>query len=226
MAAQFNARLSTDLAIENISGHRVGGRHQRPPLPQSSSASRRTAGEAYLHKRGIDIAAVPDHGGLRWHPRTPWGRGKTTGCIISRFTDIVTGEPRGIHRRPIDGQKPLTLGTMRGCVVRLWPDEQVTIGLVLAEGIETALAASQVIHRGTLLQPIWAAGHAGNMADFPVLAGIEALTLIVDSDASGTGQDSAWKCAQRWRAAGREVVRLIPRRLGDDFNDIIVQKSA
>jgi hypothetical protein len=48
LAAQFNARLPTDLAFENISGHRVTGRHQRPPRPQSSSASRRTAGAAEL----------------------------------------------------------------------------------------------------------------------------------------------------------------------------------
>jgi hypothetical protein len=46
MAAQFNARLSADLAFENITGRRVAGRHQRPPRPQSSSASRRTAGAA------------------------------------------------------------------------------------------------------------------------------------------------------------------------------------
>jgi len=80
-----------------------------------------TAGEAYLNKRGIDLSSVPDHGGLRWHPRCPW-EGETTGCIISRFTDAITGEPRGIHRRPINGQKPKTLGPMRGCVIRLWPD--------------------------------------------------------------------------------------------------------
>jgi hypothetical protein len=44
MAAHFDARLSPDLAVENVSGRRVAGRHQRPLRPQSSSASRLTAG--------------------------------------------------------------------------------------------------------------------------------------------------------------------------------------
>jgi hypothetical protein len=197
-----------------------------------SSSITATAGEAYLAKRGIELAAVPNYGGLRWHPRCPWGSG-TTGCIISRFTDTLTGERRGIHRRPIDGQKPRTLGPMGGCVIRLWSDELVTTGLVLGEGIETVLAAAtRIPHRGALLQPAWAAGSAGNLEDFGcifdqdgnavvALAGIEVLTVLVDNDPSGAGQESAWKCAQRWRAAGREAIRLIPDRLGDDFNDVV-----
>jgi hypothetical protein len=166
--------------------------------------------------------AVPDYGGLRWHPRCPWGARETLPCIVSRFTDAVTGEPRGIHRRPVDGQMARTLGSMRGCVIRLWPDGAVTTGLIIGEGIETVLAAAtRISHRGTLLQPAWACGCAGNMADFPVLAGIESLTLLVDNDAKNAGQDAAASCARRWLAAGREVIRLTPRTIGADFNDIV-----
>ena len=44
---------------------------------------------------------------------------------------------------------------------------------MLGEGVETTLAAAtRIEHRGTLLQPAWAAGSAGNMAKFPVLTGI------------------------------------------------------
>jgi hypothetical protein len=184
-----------------------------------------TAGEAYLRKRGLELAAVPDHGGLRWHPRCPW-KGGTTGCVVARYTDATTGEPRGIWRRPVDGQKPKTLGPMRGCVIRLWPDNSVMTGLVLGEGVESSLAASQIAHRGTLLQPAWAAGSAGNMADFPVLGGVEALTLLVDNDAKGTGQSAAADCARRWLTAGREVIRLTPKTIGFDFNDIIIGRAA
>jgi putative DNA primase/helicase len=179
-----------------------------------------TPGASYFHGRGIDIARLPDCGGLRWHTRCPWESG-TTGCVVARYTDAITGKPCGIWRRPIDGQKPRTLGPMAGCVIRLWPDIEVTTGLVLAEGIETAAAASQIVHRSTLLQPTWAAGCAGNMANFPALPGVEALTLIVDNDHSGTGQDAAAACAHRWLEAGREVIRLTPRRVGADFNDIL-----
>jgi hypothetical protein len=54
--AQFNARLSTDLTIENFSGHRVGGKHQRLPAPQCSSAFRHIAGLRLLTRNGHDWA--------------------------------------------------------------------------------------------------------------------------------------------------------------------------
>ena len=116
---------------------------------------------------------------------------------------------------------------MKGCAIRLWPDDVVTTGLVIGEGIESTLAAAtHIIHRETLLQPAWTAGSAGNLASFPVLPGIEALTILVDNDATGVGQAAAMECARRWSAAGREVARLIPRELNTDFNDIIIRRSA
>ena len=131
-----------------------------------------TAGEAYLtrqppHGRGIKLEDVPNFGGLRWHPNCPWENG-TAPCVLARFTDAITGAPRGIWRRPINGAKPKTLGPMGGCVIRLWPDEDVNGELVLGEGVETTLAAAtRVIHRNTLLRPAWAAGSAGNLENFP-----------------------------------------------------------
>jgi hypothetical protein len=186
-----------------------------------------TPGALYFYKRNIDITLAPDFGGLRWHKQCPW-LGGPIGCVLARFTDAITGEVRGIWRRPIKkGEKPRTLGPMGGCVIRLWPDEAVTTGLVIGEGIETTLAAAlHVEHRGTLLQPAWATGCAANMADFPVLAGIEALTILVDNDKSSTGQDAAAACARRWLAAGREVIRLTPKTIGTDFNDIIKGSAA
>jgi phage/plasmid primase-like uncharacterized protein len=182
-----------------------------------------TAGADYLIRRGIPLDQVPDAGGLRFHPRCPMGEGgRTAPCIVARFTDAITGHARGLWRRPVSGEKPRTLGPMRDCLIRLWPDDEVTDGLVLGEGVETTLAAAtRIVHRGTMLRPAWAAGCANNMRTFPVLAGIEALTLLVDNDASGTGQLAAAECAQRWLEAGREVIRLTPRDLGDDFNDLV-----
>jgi putative DNA primase/helicase len=114
----------------------------------------------------------------------------------------------------------MSLGPTAGCVLRLWPDELVTLGLVIGEGLETVLAAAtRIEHRGTLLQPAWAVGDAGHLAKFPVLAGIEALTILVDHDEAG--QRAARECRERWLAAGREVTALIPNGLGQDFNDIV-----
>jgi phage/plasmid primase-like uncharacterized protein len=186
---------------------------------------------AYFANRKIDITAVPGQGGLRFHSRCPWGNG-TTAAIIGRFTGAVSNAPRGIWRRPISGEKPKTLGPIKGCVIRLWPDTAVERGLVLGEGPETVLAAATWIsHRGTLLVPAWAAGGSSNIKKFPVLSGIEALTLLVDNDRPDkhdrrAGQDAAAECATRWSAAAREVIRLTPKALGADFNDVVLRHGA
>src|SRR5690606_23881078 len=105
-------------------------------------------------------------------------------------------------------------GRKAGGVVRLWPDEAVTTGLAIAEGIESALAA------GRVFAPAWATMDAGNLQRLPVLPGIEALTIFADRAESGTGQKAAAACAERWRDAGREVRVLAPVLTGRDMADI------
>jgi phage/plasmid primase-like uncharacterized protein len=182
---------------------------------------------AYFARRSIDINQVPKHGGLRFHPRCPW-RGGTEPCIIGRFTTALGDEPRGILRRPITGEKAITLGPMSGCVIRLWPDEVVEQHLVLGEGVETVLSmALHRTHRGKLLRPAWAVCVANNLKKFPILSGIEILTVLVDNDLPDqrgrrAGQEAAAKCAARWSEAGREVIRLTPNVAGTDFNDLVM----
>jgi len=147
--------------------------------------------------------------------------------LVALWTDTISGEARAIHRRPItpDGENLehwRAWGPTTGCVIRLWPDDEVSQNLVLGEGIETVLAAAtRIVHRGTLLQPAWAAGDAGHIGAFPALSGVEALTLLVDADENGIGQRGAAECARRWTSAGRQVIRLTPCLIGADFNDLI-----
>src|SRR5215831_11694259 len=165
-----------------------------------------TSGEAYLMGRGIALNEAPDHAGLRFHPACPYGPRRIVPCVVARYTDIVTSTERGIHRRAI---------------VRLWPDEDLTQGLVIGEGIETVLAAAtRIEHRRALLRPAWACGSAGTLENFPVLPGVEGLTILADHDASGRGQEAAARCAERWADQGIEVTIITPRNLGD-MNDIV-----
>jgi len=175
---------------------------------------------AYFAERRIDINAVPDQGSLRFHAQCPFD-GLTLPCILARFTDAVTNATGGIWRRPMTREKPKSLGPIRRHVIRLWPDEYVELGLCLGEGIETTLSAALGFpHRRTLLQPAWAAGCADNLRNFPVLDGIEFLTVFADNDESGTGQEAAITCAQRWMEADREAEVLTPTLIGD-FNDLL-----
>lgn len=191
-----------------------------------------TPGLTYLAKREIDIERLPGdlHRSLRWHPSCPWETGRH-GCIVGLMTDALTGEPKAIHRTAVtpSGDKvgKKMLGPSGGCVIRLWPDEIVTCGLVLGEGIETTLAAAtRLTVNHTRLIPAWAACSASGIAKLPVLSGIEALTILVDNDPNNVGQRAAAECSARWTEAGREVLRLIPDAIGVDFNDVVASRRA
>jgi putative DNA primase/helicase len=182
---------------------------------------------AYLASRGIHELPLPDVDGvLRFHSCCAFGPGKRHPCILALLRDVITNEPTGIHRTALTGttgQKlgRMTLGVKSGAAIKLWPDEDVTLGLVIGEGLETTLsAATRIEYRDTLLQPAWAVSDASNMESLPVLPGIDAITILVDHDESGTGQQAARTCAERWVSEGREAILLTPRDAGADFSDL------
>lgn len=170
------------------------------------AACRPLAGVAldYLTARACRIP--PADGDLRWHPSLKHPTGYVGSALVALVSDAVTRHPLTLHRTWIiatakaDVDLPrLLLGGHRkaGGVVRLWPDEAVTHGLGIAEGIETALSLAWGI------APVWACIDAGNMAAFPLLAGIEALTIGTDDD--DAGKRAAETCAHRWVGADRIV---------------------
>jgi phage/plasmid primase-like uncharacterized protein len=184
-----------------------------------------TIAEQYLRSRGIrELPPDPD-GVLRFHPHCPFGdNGQTLPCMLALVRDIRTDAPLAVLRTAFGpaGEKigRMAFGPTKGGAVKLWDDAEVTTGLVIGEGVETVLGASAIAHRGTLLRPAWATIDAGHLQHFPVLAGIEALTILADHDESGTGQEAAQQCARRWVAAGRDVEVFLPKNPGEDFNSI------
>jgi CHC2 zinc finger/Toprim domain len=189
-----------------------------------------TLAEAYLNTRHIDITGLPT-AALRFHQRCIFGRGNYQPCLIALFRDAVTDKPSGIHRikLALNNQKVerLSLGPIKGAVIKLWPDEDVTYGLVIGEGIETTrAAAARVEYRGTLLRPAWAGGNKSNLADLPVIDCVERLAVLIDHDANGEGQRAATQCIWRWRKAGRETFGLIPEQVDTDFNDLIRRRTS
>ena len=183
----------------------------------------RTVGQTYLEHRGCVLP--PQDSDLRFLP----GSDKYPPSLCARVTNAETNAPLSLHftRLASDGRgkagtdcdKMLLAGhRKRGGVIRLWPDECVTHGLALAEGIESALAAAH------LFTPVWAAVDAGNMAQLPVLPGIEALTIYADHDEAGL--KAAKECARRWHDAGREVHIRAPRAAGADAADVSREVAA
>ena len=153
-----------------------------------------TLGEKYFVKtRGLDLAKLGDLShALRWHADLH--------AVIAGMSDPMTGEGVGVHRTFIetDGTKRERMMLGKQGVVRLSSDDDVLEGLGICEGIEDGLA---ILVSGWA--PVWAATNAGGVERFPVLPGIEALTIFHDKDEAGTR--AAELCAQRWASAGREV---------------------
>ena len=199
----------------------------RKPLDWSSRAEsiwcrtqelRGTLGEIYLMHRGCTLPPRDSHlrflSGNDRHPPT----------LCAAVTDVLSGKPISLHftRLALDGRgkagttqdKILLAGhRKRGGCIRLWPDDTVTHGLALTEGIETGLAVAHAY------APTWAAIDCSNLASFPILDDVESLTIFADHDQPGLR--AAHVCGHRWADAGCNVCIVFPKHEGTDFADVV-----
>lgn len=190
-------------------------------LLSACSPVHETAGADYLRARRCALPPRGSH--LRFHPALKHPTGHVGPALVALVTDAASGAMKTLHRTWIraDGAKAdvkpprLLLGhhSKQGGVVRLWPDDYVTHGLAVAEGIETALSMAHAY------SPVWACIDAGNLGALPVLGGVE--TLVIGADNDPAGAKGAEKCAERWWAAGAEV--LITEQKQNDLNDVLTE---
>jgi putative DNA primase/helicase len=163
----------------------------------------------YLSSRDLDLADDLAGNVLRWNDRI--------GALICLFRDILTDQPKAVSRIFLDrdGRKLCRkfLGPVGGCAVKLDPDDGVLGGLHVSEGVENGMAARQIG-----LRPTWALGSDLGIKNFPVLAGIEALSILREH--CSKNREAAEACGLRWRSARREVFDVWPNR-GKDVNDAI-----
>jgi hypothetical protein len=194
----------------------------------SARPLRGSIAERYLDEtRHIDVTRLsPDiHRSLRFHPNCVFGSSTRT-CLIALMRNPLSDEPVGIQRIALElceGRVEKTERRMlgRAGVVKLYPAGE---HLVVGEGIETTLAAATRISRwGSLLQPAWSAVASGVLGNLPVIPGVERLIILVDHDLNGAGQTAAMRCTERWTRAGHSVARLMPKRPGTDFNDLVME---
>lgn len=221
--------------VETRRGTRRAGMRQKPvaaPLRfevlsdfgrQLWGACRPLSGPALAYLQARECVIPPADGDLRWHPALKHPpTGYIGPALVALLTDAEDCTPRTLHRTWVlpDGQKAnvdpprMLLGKHRkaGAVCRLWPDEAVTTGLGIAEGIESALSLAHGF------KPVWACIDAGNVKTFPVLSGIESLVIAADHDDAGLR--AAHACATRWDEAGLEVTVVAPPNPKSDVNDL------
>jgi putative DNA primase/helicase len=184
-----------------------------------------TLAERYLTRpkiedgRGLTLPPNISPRTLRFHPACPFGEGARHPCLLALYRSIVGDEPRAIMRTALspDARKidRKALGPVGDAAIKLSDDADVTMGLVIGEGMETTLAGMVFG-----FAPAWALGSAGAIGKFPVLSGIEALTILAETDDDGANEGAIRECFARWNAAGQDVYRAWPL-IGGDANDAL-----
>jgi hypothetical protein len=174
--------------------------------------------EKYLvETRGLEL---PDTQAIRFHPRLKvTGTDTFAATMVCAMTDIGTGEFAGIHRTFLTEKAEKIgrahLGRKRGAVIRIDADDSVGLGLAIAEGVETTIAARSIY------RPAWCVIDEGNMREFPLIAGIEHLEIFADNDLSETGERAARACRERWESQGWEVEIVMAPEPGMDIADLV-----
>lgn len=175
--------------------------------------------QTYLRSRALDLPDEIAGEVLRFHPRCPFGEGTTAPAMVAALRCVRTGDIIGVHRTALtpDGLKVgrKMLGTATGAAIMLDAEDTVSTGLNIGEGIETCLAARQLG-----LRPTWALGSTANIGAFPVLPGIETLTLLGELGDGGASDRACTEVGTRWHRAGRSVDIITPK-IGNDLNDVV-----
>jgi hypothetical protein len=171
---------------------------------------RGTPVERYLNSRKLELGADIAGSVIRWHTGI--------GAMLALFRNIETNEPQAISRTFLDVYAKKTerkfLGPVGRAAIKLDPDEEVTQGIAVGEGVETVLSARQLGYR-----PAWALGSAGAISSFPVLSGVETLTFLREHD--DANERAVGECSSRWRATGHKIRDVWPST-GKDLNDALM----
>jgi putative DNA primase/helicase len=172
----------------------------------------------YLHGRGLTLPDLPmsirTHPGMRYvdaddapirtFPVMLAAVVSSTGQWVSAHRTYVCGGSKA----PVPKAKKLMSGaSLDGAAIRLSP---VSRCLGIAEGIETALAASELFG-----VPVWSCISASGIEKFVPPVGVEEVIVFADSDENFAGQAAAYKTAQRLSLKGYGVEVIVPPKTGD-----------
>ena len=157
---------------------------------------------------------------LRFHPSLRYDATRSFPAMLGVVT-MPDGSPSTMHRTwldgnggkaPVDEAKKVMAGPIKTGAIRLAP---VSPRLGIAEGIETALAASVLFD-----MPVWAAISANGMQQWEPPKEVREVVIYADNDTNYTGQDAGYALAKRLSLAGISVDVQIPARADSDWADV------
>lgn len=194
-----------------------------------------SAAGLYLTNRWLDI---PASDALRCLPRLDyWHDGVMIGsypvmlgAVTSPDGDLVAIHRTYLtddgHKAPVPVVKKLsaTAGPLVGASIKIGvpaPRPDGLLGLGVAEGIETAIAAS--ILSGV---PVWSCVSANGLKSFNPPLRVRSLYVFGDRDESGVGQKAAAALAGRAAAVGLVARVLLPDPVGDWADELVAWRAA
>ncbi len=173
--------------------------------------------QRYLEERGLSIP-VPES--LRLHPglRSTNSDKQREGiypAMVARF--LCGGELTGLHVTYLDPDEPRKASveiprkttkccdSINGSAIQLFP-HQPDAPIILAEGIETALAVHELANG----QPVWACSSAALLERVELPGSTRDILVAVDKDANGVGQRAGEGLAERLLKEDRMVRFAVP----------------
>jgi hypothetical protein len=182
----------------------------------------RSSAEAYLLSRGLDVQSND----LRYHPRTPYGRGAETlfrpamiaavrdeSGLVAVHRTYLHLEPPGLAHLAIPKR---ALGRLGQGAVRLRAPRAGVLGW--AEGIETAMAA--MLLTGI---PCWAALGTERFASIALPRTVERLILFLDHDAGGRRAETL--ALDSFGGGALQIESRYPASEGADWNDVLLGRA-
>jgi len=185
-------------------------------LWQRATDAHGTLVESYLRSRHLEL---PTGDAVIRHSPKIGLHGEPDAIMVALMRDVVTNSPVAVARTYIEHTGTKTgrkmLGPSGGAAIKLAPIGDV---LVVAEGIETALAAT-----AAGMTPVWAMGSAGAIGNLAVIPAVAKLVILAEID-GGASREAIASCAHRWCGfAGKTVFEIIPNV--SDFADVWVHSG-
>lgn len=190
-------------------------------------AGQRELMEEYLLGRGLPKESF-NQASLRCGTVDYYDDGKKQGeypCMMARVTNssnltVALHKTYFLSKTEKSRKLSKTVGPMSGGAIRLFKLEGET--LIVAEGIETALAARHLYKQRTgKIVPAWATVSANGMRNLAIPKAIKKVIIMADNDASFTGQSAAYDLANRLVVKNKlEAEVMLPKKTGDDWLDV------
>jgi len=180
----------------------------------------------YLVGRGISTHVISQLKDVRGHPALMYTRDDKSYTYIPAMVALIRnskGEAISMHRTYFgsagtDKKIMPGLEKLTGSAIRLGEPEDT---LILAEGIETALAAWSYLH-----EPAWATISAHGLESFQSIPRhVKNVIICADNDHSYTGQAAAFVCAKYMKQRMKVRTEVVMPSIGgmdmlDQYQDL------